>query len=496
MLRCGNLNGNNITYDSDITNLIYWIANQWIISWFEVTSWTVQVGKAVLYGTRTNWEIVAVSIENTTPFSIDTSGTKKVYLTINQAKLDDGSENNVDGTGIVSVATGANYPSSNCIKLASISGWVIIDERVFIKYKALSRDNIEYWIPYRFPWSWYKLGRLKTIDNQRFKMDLVCWIWYGWYGGSAGSEVKINGSSIWSAVTWSWVEIWAASWITAVVVKALWDYQYDLYIYIIANSNPYWKILLMFEGTSWCSFFKEYKEETPPEWGFYFDKIVETIDFWQLSETTNPASTSHAIIHNWSVNFKTSLVNLVKWLFPTSLGEDTWPSSWYIVSLFNWSYNIRTTLANLVKGLWYATPTTQWVVYLPTDNEAVAGTSNTLPITVKQAKDLYAVTTHGSQASISASTSSWWPKDEYSTVLTSTWISIANLSLTWSPSGSSTANLQYRVNSSASWSTIYSNWTTTPLNLSFFIKKWDYRIYLDQNFVSGSAISWSLTTMI
>lgn len=78
-----------------------------------------------------------VAVENTASISIDTTGTKKVWLAISQTKLDDGTANLEDGTGIITVATGASYPASNYIPLASITSGVITDARIMSTAKAI-----------------------------------------------------------------------------------------------------------------------------------------------------------------------------------------------------------------------------------------------------------------------------------------------------------------------------------------------------------------------
>lgn len=137
MLRCGNLNGNNISYDKDFSLLVSSLLSGGIVSGFGVTTNAVWIGKAVLEATRTNGEVVLVAVENTTSITIDTTGTKKVRITIDQTKLDDGTANLEDGTGIITVATGASYPASNYIRLASITSGVITDTRIMATAKAI-----------------------------------------------------------------------------------------------------------------------------------------------------------------------------------------------------------------------------------------------------------------------------------------------------------------------------------------------------------------------
>lgn len=75
-------------------------------------------------------------MELSADFVVDTTGTKKVWIEVPQAKLDDGSLNNEDGTDIATISTGASYPAGNYIPLASITGGTITDERTKVTVKA------------------------------------------------------------------------------------------------------------------------------------------------------------------------------------------------------------------------------------------------------------------------------------------------------------------------------------------------------------------------
>lgn len=93
-----------------------------------------------------------VFFENTANVVMDLTGTKKLYILVNQAKLDDGSSNALDGTGVASIATGASYPASNYIPIASVTGGVITDAREFLSTKALLAKG-------------YAIGYHKVIDE-------------------------------------------------------------------------------------------------------------------------------------------------------------------------------------------------------------------------------------------------------------------------------------------------------------------------------------------
>ena len=73
-----------------------------------------------------------VHYKNSASVSIAGTGTKKVFVKVDQAKLDDGSSNSLDGSGIASIQTDTTYPSSNYVALASIASSVITDARVYV----------------------------------------------------------------------------------------------------------------------------------------------------------------------------------------------------------------------------------------------------------------------------------------------------------------------------------------------------------------------------
>lgn len=133
--RVGLLNGTNLNQDKDIGTLLDVLTNAtgFILNGgLAVTTNTVAIGKCLIACTRTSTtpnEDVWVVFENTTAVTIDTSGTKKVWVEITQANINDGSANALGGTGIGAITTGANYPAGNYIPLAVITGGSIVDDR-------------------------------------------------------------------------------------------------------------------------------------------------------------------------------------------------------------------------------------------------------------------------------------------------------------------------------------------------------------------------------
>jgi len=140
--RVSNLNGENIMYDHDLSKIIQALTTKGVatgleVSWGEVSAWYCFV--PVSRGDEEFFVIYRLS----DTLIVDTTWTKKVYVEISQTPIDDGSENEEDGTWIGSIQTGASYPSGNIIKLASISSGTITDEREWaspVNAVALNND--------------------------------------------------------------------------------------------------------------------------------------------------------------------------------------------------------------------------------------------------------------------------------------------------------------------------------------------------------------------
>lgn len=77
--------------------------------------------------------------ENTTAVTIDTSGTKKVFVRIPKVNINDPAYNSTS-QNIAVIETGDDYPTEDYIPLASITAGVITDARVFIKLKKAVLD--------------------------------------------------------------------------------------------------------------------------------------------------------------------------------------------------------------------------------------------------------------------------------------------------------------------------------------------------------------------
>lgn len=136
MLRASILDGNNKNYDRDYSKLLEAISNPGVISWLDIVAWKLQIWKAFVQVKRANTDSFYCFVENTAEVTIDVTWTKKVWLEVKQANIDDWTLNAVDWSGIVEVKTWASYPTLNFLKIASITAWTITDEREMM-------DNIQ-----------------------------------------------------------------------------------------------------------------------------------------------------------------------------------------------------------------------------------------------------------------------------------------------------------------------------------------------------------------
>lgn len=132
MLRTALLWGNTITLDADLSKYIETVSDQWVIEGLEVSSNSVAPGKAWVKATRSNGETIMTLVQNTEALSIDTSGTKKIWLEIRQEAIDNGLLNNEDWTWIAEIKTWPSVPSQNFLLLATVAENVVKDERNLI----------------------------------------------------------------------------------------------------------------------------------------------------------------------------------------------------------------------------------------------------------------------------------------------------------------------------------------------------------------------------
>lgn len=132
------LNWKNKNQDYDVSKILQSLVVNWVVEGLKVVNWKVWVGYAFIEVERNGIKFY-VLFTNSEEVVINTAWTSKVFIEVNQAKVDDWKFNNPDGTEIWEIKVAGAYPSSNYIKLASITNWVITDERKFVNLKWLTR---------------------------------------------------------------------------------------------------------------------------------------------------------------------------------------------------------------------------------------------------------------------------------------------------------------------------------------------------------------------
>lgn len=134
MLRVALLNGTKHNYDHDITAIIKALINaNCVVEWLNVTSSQVGAWYGFIKAQRDNGDISYILVHLTANETIDTSGTKKVWIQLTQTHIDDSTLVNENQDNVATIETGASYPASwEYIKLASITSGTITDERVML----------------------------------------------------------------------------------------------------------------------------------------------------------------------------------------------------------------------------------------------------------------------------------------------------------------------------------------------------------------------------
>ena len=132
MQRLWNLNWENITYDHDISGLMRGLIDWGVIEGGTVVGNKLQPVQAIVPLVRSNGQKILAFFESDEVIDLPTTGDYKVYIEVDQSKVDFGGNNAEDGTGIASIKTWPTLPSQNFLLLASVTSWVAKDERNLI----------------------------------------------------------------------------------------------------------------------------------------------------------------------------------------------------------------------------------------------------------------------------------------------------------------------------------------------------------------------------
>lgn len=276
---------NNKVKDYQFRSIISSLVNQWVIEWLEVTAWQVATWKAVIEVTRTNWQVFLVDFHNTTNKVVTLWNNKKIFIAIDQNKIDDWDSFNLntDWTDIAIIEVADSYPITWAfIKLAETDWWWVITdlrELLTIKkdveqrntYSASNTWNDSYsvnipWIISYEDWNEYKIK--VDVANTGACTFEINWLW--------AIAVK---KQQWTSDLSSWD--WVVNWIATLVYNSTW---------------PVWQF------TSQVA-------------------IAPTIDIVSLTEKTIPVDADDFIMYDsvWLNNKKTWYDNLksniIDWLF-------------------------------------------------------------------------------------------------------------------------------------------------------------------------------------
>ena len=132
MQRIGNLNWENITYDHDISGLVRGLTDWGVIEGGTVVGNKLQPVQAIVPLVRSNGQKILAFFESDEVIDLPTTGDYKVYIEVDQSKIDFGGNNAEDGTGIASIKTWPSVPSQNFLLLASVTAGQVKDERNLI----------------------------------------------------------------------------------------------------------------------------------------------------------------------------------------------------------------------------------------------------------------------------------------------------------------------------------------------------------------------------
>ena len=140
MQRIGVLNGNSITYDHDISALVRGLTDWGVIEWGLISDNKVLAPiQAIVSAQRSNGQKLLLHFESDEQIQLPTSWSYKVYIEVDQSKIDDGQANAENGTGIASIKTGENLPSKNVLQIAKVTNGQIEQRTLIPKLQSISQ---------------------------------------------------------------------------------------------------------------------------------------------------------------------------------------------------------------------------------------------------------------------------------------------------------------------------------------------------------------------
>ena len=133
-----------INSDTHFSKYLETLSEAGVGEWMEVTSGQVSPWYCRVPCIRTNEEEFYALVTNTDEFSIETSWTWYIIVSIPQEAIDDWSILNEDWTAIATISFVESLPTKNYLLLATITSWTIEDSRNIIpKITELWEDVVE-----------------------------------------------------------------------------------------------------------------------------------------------------------------------------------------------------------------------------------------------------------------------------------------------------------------------------------------------------------------
>jgi len=347
MLRVALLNWKNKNYDRDFSKILEAIAGPGVISWFDIVEGMLQPGKWFIEVTRVDLDTFYCYVENTTEVAVDVTGTKKVWLEVKQANIDDGTLNSPDGSWIVELKTGASYPADNFLKIASVTSGTVTDER---EYLSISESKIPFtkWIKdlsdvYNFTDPTVK--KFIVFDPITGKINI--WDVDSTDVPMPNSLVEASQYMLWEAITsldnaCVFPETWP-TFADAIVVSPIW---YD-------SSNKRFELPFVGNGVWFTTLKLSLKKFVSP-----------SADLWFQIQTDSAGSPDWTAITNGTTTFATSSLttNLVDTTitFPWTVTPTAWTRYWLVI--YPWTYGSETTNTTNYFGIWTFNEdtTTRW----------------------------------------------------------------------------------------------------------------------------------------
>lgn len=300
MQRVWLLNWENITYDYDLTNYLDAIISDWVIKWLDFQDWKITKWQAIIQVSRDNWQKFFVHFENSEDLEIDLSRDWKVFIEINQDKINDWEKNMEDWSWIWEIKVSNDIPEKNSLKLWYISGnsFFTDKKKIVLKNDLLEKSGLtnltKMWNEFNSAWKLLKL-------DEEWKIPNLDWSKITWIIPQVSSfdEEAMAGSDIekWDLVWWEageefkkwyWGNGWSQKWIF--LIKRHWYNDYGVLVKEINIEHDC--LLKKCYATIWFGYV------TNKPFDFYIVKADDNDDLSKLDNFMDSISKKYKIVQD------------------------------------------------------------------------------------------------------------------------------------------------------------------------------------------------------